>query len=61
LSSTAWRTGASCGSVLAEGRFDRLRIEIENVPSENPRTGEPSYLSTIAYLGTWARRSSFNT
>jgi aspartate dehydrogenase len=37
-------------SVTAEGGFGRLRIEIENVPSENPRTGKLSYLSTIAYL-----------
>jgi aspartate dehydrogenase len=37
-------------TVTAEGRFGRLRIEIENVPSENPRTGKLSYLSTIAYL-----------
>ncbi len=36
--------------VTAEGAFGRLRIEIENVPSENPRTGKLSYLSTIAYL-----------
>jgi len=37
-------------SVVAEGAFGRLRIEIENVPSANPRTGKLSYLSTIAYL-----------
>jgi aspartate dehydrogenase len=37
-------------SVTAEGGFGRLRIELENVPSENPRTGKLSYLSTIAYL-----------
>ena len=37
-------------TVTAEGAFGRLRIEIENVPSENPRTGKLSYLSTIAYL-----------
>jgi len=37
-------------AVTAEGAFGRLRIEIENVPSENPRTGKLSYLSTIAYL-----------
>jgi aspartate dehydrogenase len=37
-------------TVTAEGGFGRLRIEIENVPSENPRTGKLSYLSTIAYL-----------
>jgi aspartate dehydrogenase len=36
--------------VTAEGAFGRLRIELENVPSENPRTGKLSYLSTIAYL-----------
>jgi aspartate dehydrogenase len=37
-------------TVTAEGAFGRLRIEIENVPSDNPRTGKLSYLSTIAYL-----------
>ena len=37
-------------TVTAEGAFGRLRIEIENVPSENPRTGKLSYLSTVAYL-----------
>jgi aspartate dehydrogenase len=37
-------------TVTATGAFGRLRIEIENVPSENPRTGKLSYLSTIAYL-----------
>jgi aspartate dehydrogenase len=37
-------------TVTAEGAFGRLRVEIENVPSENPRTGKLSYLSTIAYL-----------
>jgi aspartate dehydrogenase len=36
--------------VVAEGRFGRLRVELENVPSENPRTGRLSYLSAIAYL-----------
>lgn len=36
--------------VAVEGEFGRLRIEIENVPSENPRTGKLSYLSTIALL-----------
>jgi len=36
--------------VVAEGEFGRLVIEIENVPSENPRTGKLSYLSTIAML-----------
>jgi aspartate dehydrogenase len=37
-------------AVTAEGAFGRLSVEIENVPSENPRTGKLSYLSTIAYL-----------
>jgi aspartate dehydrogenase len=37
-------------TVTAQGAFGRLRIEIENVPSENPRTGKLAYLSTIAYL-----------
>jgi len=36
--------------VVVEGEFGRLVIEIENVPSENPRTGKLSYLSTIAML-----------
>jgi aspartate dehydrogenase len=29
-------------------------VEIENIPSENPRTGKLSYLSTIAYLADLA-------
>ncbi|HTY76414.1 MAG TPA: aspartate dehydrogenase [Candidatus Bathyarchaeia archaeon] len=36
--------------VTVEGEFGRLSIEIENVPSENPRTGKLSYLSAIAML-----------
>ncbi len=36
--------------VVVEGEFGRLAIEIENVPSENPRTGKLSYLSAIAML-----------
>ena len=36
--------------VTVEGEFGRLTIEIENVPSENPRTGKLSYLSAIAML-----------
>jgi aspartate dehydrogenase len=36
--------------VTVEGEFGRLAVEIENVPSENPRTGRLSYLSTIALL-----------
>jgi aspartate dehydrogenase len=36
--------------IHVEGEFGRLSIEVENVPSENPRTGRLSYLSTIALL-----------
>jgi aspartate dehydrogenase len=36
--------------ITVEGEFGRLRIEVENVPSENPRTGKLSYLSAIAML-----------
>lgn len=36
--------------VTVEGEFGRLAVEIQNVPSENPRTGKLSYLSTIALL-----------
>jgi aspartate dehydrogenase len=36
--------------IEVRGEFGRLSIEIENVPSENPRSGKLSYLSTIALL-----------
>src|SRR5437667_1377350 len=36
--------------ITVEGEFGRLGIEIENEPSENPRTGRLSYLSAIALL-----------
>ena len=36
--------------ITIEGEFGRLRVEIENVPSDNPRTGKLSYLSAIAML-----------
>jgi aspartate dehydrogenase len=36
--------------ITVEGEFGRLAIEVENVPSENPRTGKLSYLSAIAML-----------
>src|SRR5947199_335759 len=36
--------------ITVEGEFGRLAIEVENVPSEDPRTGKLSYLSTIALL-----------
>lgn len=36
--------------VTVEGEFGRLEVQVENVPSENPRTGKLSYLSAIALL-----------
>lgn len=36
--------------ITVDGEFGSLRVEVENVPSENPRTGKLSYLSTIALL-----------
>ena len=36
--------------ITVEGEFGRLVIEVENVPSENPRTGKLSYMSAIAML-----------
>jgi aspartate dehydrogenase len=36
--------------VEVEGEFGRLTTHIENVPTENPRTGKLSYLSTIGML-----------
>ncbi|HEV8437802.1 MAG TPA: aspartate dehydrogenase [Methylomirabilota bacterium] len=36
--------------ITIEGEFGSLRLEIENIPSENPRTGKLSYLSAIAML-----------
>ena len=36
--------------IALEGEFGRLQIQVENVPSENPRTGKLSYLSAIALL-----------
>ncbi len=36
--------------IRVEGEFGSLQIQVENVPSENPRTGRLSYLSTIALL-----------
>lgn len=36
--------------IMVEGEFGRLAIQVENIPSENPRTGKLSYLSAIACL-----------
>ena len=37
-------------TVCVEGEFGSFQLEVRNVPSENPRTGRLSYLSTIALL-----------
>jgi len=39
--------------VTIEGDFGRVALEIENVPSENPKTGRLSFLSVIALLREW--------
>jgi aspartate dehydrogenase len=39
--------------VTIEGDFGRVALEIENVPSENPKTGRLSFLSVIALLRGW--------
>jgi aspartate dehydrogenase len=44
------RLGRNQHRIRVDGEFGALGIEIENVPSENPRTGKLSYLSTIALL-----------
>jgi len=36
--------------ISVEGEFGSLTLEVRNVPTENPRTGRLSYLSTIALL-----------
>jgi aspartate dehydrogenase len=36
--------------IHVEGEFGSFQLEVRNVPSENPRTGRLSYLSTIALL-----------
>ena len=36
--------------ITVEGEFGRLQVRVENVPTENPRTGKLSYLSAIAML-----------
>ncbi|HEY7295608.1 MAG TPA: aspartate dehydrogenase domain-containing protein, partial [Dehalococcoidia bacterium] len=37
----------NCHEIEVEGAFGRLAIQIENVPSENPRTGRLTMLSII--------------
>ena len=40
----------NCHEVEAEGEFGRLNMRIENVPTENPRTGRLTVLSMIRSL-----------
>ncbi len=40
----------NCHDVEVEGDFGRLHVHIENVPSENPRTGRLTTLSIIRTL-----------
>ena len=40
----------NCHDVEAEGEFGRLTLHIENVPTENPRTGRLTVLSMIRSL-----------
>jgi len=42
--------GRNIHEVEAAGEFGRSFIRIENVPSENPKTGILTFLSTIAFL-----------
>jgi aspartate dehydrogenase len=42
--------GRNTHRITVEGDAGRVSIEIENIPSENPRTGRLSYLSAIAML-----------
>jgi len=49
LVKAAHAAGADAADAVAV-RSISLAIEVRNVPSENPRTGRLSYLSTIALL-----------
>jgi len=40
----------NCHDIVVEGEFGRLHIEIENIPSENPRTGRLTVMSIIRTL-----------
>ena len=37
----------NCHDIEIEGKFGRLQVHIENVPSENPKTGKLTALSII--------------
>lgn len=40
----------NCHDIVVEGEFGRLHIEIENIPTENPRTGRLTVMSIIRTL-----------
>ena len=40
----------NCHDIEVEGEFGRLHIEIENIPTENPRTGRLTVMSLIRTL-----------
>jgi aspartate dehydrogenase len=40
----------NCHDIEVEGEFGRLHVRIENVPSENPKTGKLTSLSIIRSL-----------
>ena len=40
----------NCHDIVVEGEFGRLHIEVENIPSENPRTGKLTVMSIIRTL-----------
>ena len=40
----------NCHDIEVEGEFGRLHIEIENIPTENPRTGRLTVMSIIRTL-----------
>ncbi len=37
----------NCNDIEVEGEFGRLEVHIENVPSENPKTGRLTAFSII--------------
>ena len=40
----------NCHDIEVEGEFGRLHIHIENIPTENPRTGRLTVMSIIRTL-----------
>ena len=40
----------NCHDIVVEGEFGKLHIEVENIPTENPRTGRLTVMSIIRTL-----------